>query len=72
MQNSRELADAYIDSVLARVHYKTGGSYKAYEVLPDGTRQLFDDVAGEYRINVSICKFSTVLHFKLLIFTYII
>ena len=49
MQDSRELADAYIDSVLARVHYKAGGSYKATEVLPDGTRILFDDVAGEYR-----------------------
>ena len=49
MQNDRVKADAYIDSVLARVHYKSGGSYKAYEVLPDGTRHLFDDVAGEYR-----------------------
>ena len=49
MQNSRELSDAYIDSVLARVHYKTGGTYKAYEIMPDGTKHLFDDVAGEYR-----------------------
>ena len=49
MQDSRELADAYIDSVLARVHYKAGGSYRATEVLPDGTRIDFEDVAGEYR-----------------------
>jgi hypothetical protein len=49
----RQWADDYIDSVFARVHYKTGGAYKVYEILPDGTRRLFDDVIGQTRTRKS-------------------
>jgi hypothetical protein len=49
----RQWADDYIESVFARVHYKTGGAYKVYEILPDGTRRLFDDVIGQTRTRKS-------------------
>ncbi len=51
--NDRQWADDYIDSVYARVHYKTGGAYKVYEILPDGTKRLFDDVIGQTRTRKS-------------------
>jgi len=51
--NDRKWADDYVDSVLARLHYKTGGSYKVTEVLPDGTRRVFDDIEGMKRIRKS-------------------
>lgn len=51
--NDRQWADDYIDSVFARVHYKTGGAYKVYEILPDGTKRLFDDVIGQTRTRKS-------------------
>ncbi|MBO71688.1 MAG: hypothetical protein CL508_05170 [Actinobacteria bacterium] len=34
--NSRAHADSYIDSVVARLHDKTGGKYRAVEYTPDG------------------------------------
>ena len=49
----RAWADDYIDSVFARMHYKSGGAYKVYEVLPDGTRRLFEDVIGQTRVRKS-------------------
>jgi hypothetical protein len=51
--NDRQWADDYIGSVYARMHYKAGGSYKAYEILPDGTKRLFDDVVGQTRVRKS-------------------
>jgi len=51
--NDRQWADDYIESVFARVHYKTGGAYKVYEILPDGTKRLFDDVIGQTRTRKS-------------------
>lgn len=51
--NDRKWADDYIDSVAARVHYKTGGSYKVTEVKPDGTRIVFEDMEGMKRVRKS-------------------
>ena len=33
-------ADSYIDSIVARLHVKTGGTYEAYEIIPGGTPKL--------------------------------
>ena len=33
-------ADSYIDSIVARIHVKTGGTYEAYEIVPGGTPKL--------------------------------
>ena len=37
---NRNHSDSYIDSVLARLHVKTGGTYEAYEIVPNGPAKL--------------------------------
>ena len=37
MLTDRKAADAYIDGIVARIHYKTGGHFETKEVFEDGT-----------------------------------
>jgi len=43
MLTDRAAADAYIEGLVARLHYKTGGHYKTYEEFSDGSRKLLND-----------------------------
>jgi hypothetical protein len=36
IMEDKKWSDSYVESVVARVHLKTGGKYRATEVLPDG------------------------------------
>ena len=42
ISKNRNYADSYIDSIVARLHLKTGGKYEAYEIFPNGTKKLID------------------------------
>ena len=49
MLTDRKAADAYIDSVVSRIHYKTGGHFDTYEVFPDGTETLLHKSNGDFK-----------------------
>ena len=42
ISKNRNYADSYVDSIVARLHLKTGGKYEAYEIFPNGTKKLID------------------------------
>ena len=42
IMEDKKWSDSYVDSVVARVHLKTGGKYRAHEVLPDGKKIPLD------------------------------
>lgn len=51
LASSREAADGYIDSVLARVHVKTGGAFErtadgAFRITRSGSQELLDAIAS--------------------------
>src|SRR5210317_411557 len=42
INKNKAYSDSYIDSIVARIHLKTGGKYEAYEILPNGTRRFIN------------------------------
>ena len=42
IMQDKKWSDSYVESVVARVHLKTGGQYRAYEVLSDGRKIPLD------------------------------
>jgi len=42
INKNRAYSDSYVDSIVARIHVKTGGKYEAYEILPNGVEKLID------------------------------
>lgn len=42
IMQDKKWSDSYVESVVARVHLKTGGEYRAYEVLSDGRKIPLD------------------------------
>ena len=42
IMEDKKWSDSYVDSVVARVHLKTGGKYRAHEVLPNGKKIPLD------------------------------
>ena len=43
MLTDKNAADGYIEGILARLHYKTGGHFKTFEEFADGSRILLTD-----------------------------
>ena len=42
INKNKAYSDSYIDSIVARIHLKTGGKYEAYEILPNGTKRFIN------------------------------
>ena len=43
MLTDKNAADGYIEGIIARIHYKTGGHFKTFEEFADGSRILLTD-----------------------------
>ena len=63
ISNSKQHSDSYIDSIVARIHDKTGGKYRAVEVLPDGRKV---NVWDENSIKPSVSNENNIIEYTII------